>query len=353
MKFLSTPQLVISSFAVCSLLACSSINLQQTVNESNLQPAQLFSSLPDNCPTPDAFAIAPDGSLTLSCPNYADGNKPGVLLRLAKDGSPSLLGVVPGLTPERRAQPMGLAYAPDGALFVVDNQGKNQGRILRLTFSDDAIASTEVVAQGMSSPNGIRYHDGKLYITQLRLPKFNTKSITSGLYYFNESDRNVEVASDGSSPNLLFSVQTENPDRQFGLDGLVFDKQGRLYVGNLGDGQIYQLTLSRDGRTVIESELYATTPKGSGPDGITIDKAGNLYLAGFTNNTIIKIDKHRQVSVIASYPDNDGSNGQIDQPADLIAHDGKLFISNFDLMGGKGIVNQGHSKPYTISVIDL
>ncbi|MCG8606532.1 hypothetical protein MJD09_16305, partial [bacterium] len=43
--------------------------------------AKLFATLPDYCPTPDAFAIAPDGTLTLSCPNFADTSKNGVLLK--------------------------------------------------------------------------------------------------------------------------------------------------------------------------------------------------------------------------------------------------------------------------------
>lgn len=352
MRPLKNYKVVVGCMAVL-LSACSILNNDHSTAKASLEPARLFSLLPDNCPTPDAFAIAPDNSLTLSCPNYADASKPGVLLRLARDGSVSLLGTISGPNNKGRAQPMGLAYAPDGSLFVVDNQGKNQGRILKITIMDGVIANTEVVAQGMSSPNGIRYYKGKLYVTQLRLPKFKTPVISSGIYYFNETDRNVHVASDGTSPNLIFSALTKNPDRQFGLDGLAFDKAGYLYVSNLGDDEIYKLTLTADGRSVSKTEVYANTPKGTGPDGIAIDEQGNLYLAGFTSNQIIKVDGKGRVSVIAQYADNDGSNGQIDQPADLIVYENQLIISNFDLMKGKGIVNKGHSKPYTISAIDL
>lgn len=354
MFFLSNSKVVTVGLTAFFLSACSAVEpVQQASVNVNLEIAKLFTQLPENCPTPDAFAIAPDGSLTLSCPNYADSAQPGVLLKLKPDGSHSLLGKVAGINNTGRAQPMGLAYAPDGSLFVVDNQGKNQGRILRLTFENDAIASTEVVAQGMSSPNGIRYHKGKLYVTQLRLPKFNTQFISSGIYYFNETDRQVSVANDGSSPNLIFTAQTKNLDRQFGLDGLIFDKEGHLYVTNLGDDEIYKLTLMPDGESVHKKEIYATVPKGTGPDGIAIDEQGNLYLAGFTSNQIVKVQTNGDVSVLAKYGDNDGSNGQIDQPADLIVYGNQLIISNFDLMAGKGIVNKEHGKPYTISSIDL
>ncbi len=320
----------------------------------SLFTSKLFSNLPDSCPTPDAFAIAPDGALTLSCPNFANqnGSKPGTLLRLSPEGEVSSVGVLLDSNNQNNIRPMGLAYAPDGSLFIADNQGKNKGRLLRVTFVDGQIDKTEVVAKGMSSPNGLRYYDGALYLTQLQLPKVKGPHISSGIYRFNENDRNINVSSDGSSPNLIFLDQTQNVDRKFGLDGLVFDSKGALYATNLGDGIVYKLTLNLEGK-VVAREIYATVHNSIGPDGMAIDSEGNLYLAGFITNQVIKIDTKRNVSVLAKYPDNDGSNGQLDQPADLIVYQEKLIISNFDLMKGKGITNKGHSKPYTISYIEL
>ena len=207
------------------------------------------------------------------------------------------------------------------------------------------------MAYGMSSPNGIRYHQGELYLTQLRLPKAKTSTISSGLYRFNSSDRNVFVSSDLTSPNLIFSDQTDNLDRQFGLDGLIFDSVGRLYVSDFGDGQIFQLTFNVD-KTVSINE-FATLPTETGIDGLAIDLQDNLYAAGFLQNQIWKITQDQETHLIADYPDNNGSNGQIDQPADVWVWNDKLVISNFDLMNGEGIENSGHSKPYTISYIDL
>lgn len=42
--------------------------------------------LPDDCPTPDGMAIAPNGDLILACPNFADLSKPACLMRITKDG---------------------------------------------------------------------------------------------------------------------------------------------------------------------------------------------------------------------------------------------------------------------------
>jgi len=347
---MKTLQLTFALF-VATIIISSSVLAQDTSQSNTLQPAKLFAELPDKCPTPDAFDIAPDGSLTLSCPNYADASKPGILMRIDKNGTVSTIGEVPVLEQTGRAKPMGIAYAPNGKLFVCDNQNKEQGRLLCLSIENNKIVDSETVAYGFKSINGIRYHNNSVYVTQTALPKFKTKHLTSGVYCFNIADRNIKVNNDASDENLIYTSKTENPKRQFGLDGLVFNKAGHLFVGNLGDARIYKLTL-KDNK-VTHEEVYAQLPITAGPDGINIDDQGNLYVAGFLQNQIFKIDTKQKVSILAEYPDNDGSNGQIDQPADLIVYDNKLIISNFDLMVQEGVVNKAHGKPYTISYIDL
>ncbi|QQY83975.1 SMP-30/gluconolactonase/LRE family protein [Tamlana sp. s12] len=319
--------------------------------DKNLLTAKLFADLPDSCPTPDALDIAPDGSLTLSCPNYADRKKPGILMRITEDGQVEKLVEVPVLAASGMSRPMGIAYDDDGGLYVCDNQ-TNKGRLLKLTFKENKLNSTEVVAQGFNSINGIRYHKGYVYVTQTALPKLKKDKVVGGVYRFNISDRNIQVNNDKSDANLIYTSETQNKDRQVGLDGLVFNKQGDLFVGNLGDATIYKLVLNDEGQVQKES-VYAKLPLNSAPDGINIDAKGNLYVAGFAQNQIFKIDTNKQVELLAQYPDNDGTDGGLDQPADLIVYNGKLIISNFDLMVAKGMLNSKHGKPYTLSSIDL
>ncbi len=316
-------------------------------NNAKLE-AELFTFLPDSCPTPDAFAIAPDGTLTVSCPNYVSSELPGMLLSITFDGKVREIGKIT-LPNGKTSRPMGLAYGPNEELFMCDPAN---GSLLRLDLDKSGISNVEIIAHGMSSPNGLRYKDGYLYLTQLQLPKFKSSLMRSGVYRFHESDRNINVASDGTSPNLLFSVTTQNPDRQFGLDGLVFDKQGNLYVGDFGDALIYRLKFS-DKNELINAEKFAQLPKSMGLDGLTIDEHNNIYIAGFLQNQLIKVTPNGEYEVLLSFSDNNGSNGELDQPADLIYHDNQLYISNFDLMNGPGIVNSGHSKPYTLSTVTL
>lgn len=331
-------------FFVCIAFACSS-------QDNHLLTAKLFAQLPDICPTPDAFDVAPDGSLILSCPNYADKTKPGVLMRLTEDGNVTKLVEVPVLEATGMSKPMGISYDDEGVLYVCDNQ-TNKGRILRMTFNENKLISTEVVAYGFNSINGIRYYKGYVYITQTQLPKLKTYKVVGGVYRFKTTDRSIEVNNDTSDKNLIYTSITQNSERQLGLDGLVFNNKGELFVGNLGDATIFKLTLNSEGKVQSET-VYAKLPINSAPDGINIDDKGNLYVAGFAQNQIFKVDTNQNIKLLAQYPDNDGANGGLDQPADLIVYHGKLIVSNFDLMVAKGMINSKHDKPYTISYLDL
>lgn len=324
---------------------CNSSKKDAVTNE--LISTKLFAELPDYCPTPDAFALAPDGSLTLSCPNYADNSKPGVLIRIDKNRSVTKICEIPGVKEGQSARPMGIDYAPDGSLYVCANP-----EILKITFEKDTVKSIDVIARGINGPNGLKIKGDALYVTAPTLPNFKSAKNTSGVFRFLLSDRNVEVKGDSTDSNIIFTTETQNPRRQFGIDGLVFDKNGNLLAGDFGDGIIYQLKLNSLGR-VESSEIYTTVPDSTGIDGMVMDENGNLFVAGFSQNEIWKIDAEKNAKVIARYPDNNGANGELDQPVDLVIHNGKLIISNFDLMTDPDMVNRSHDKPYTLSYIEL
>lgn len=321
------------------------------VHAATLQPAKLFANLPENCPTPDAFAVAPNGSLTLSCPNFANNKLQGELLSIQPNGQVKHLATVPTLEFKTKANPMGIAYDNEGALYVADARGIKNGRVLKLTFDNDKLIRTEVIAKGIN-PNGLRYHNGSVYVTQLKLPRVKTKHMTSAIYRFAASSRNLAMTNTLQDKEIVFSTETKNPDIQFGLDGLDFNSKGHLFTANLGDGDIYELTIDTNGK-LLEKRIVAKLPANARIDGIVFDKYDNLYLAGFGLNQIFKLQPNGALSLLADYPDNDGSAGQIDQPADLMIYQDKLVISNFDLMSGPGIKNSGHNKPYTISYIKL
>lgn len=327
-----------------------------------LQKSELFMELPDECPTPDGMAVAPDGDLILACPNFADLTKPACLMRITKEGKISKWLDVPVLPETGRAAPMGLAFAENGDLFICDNQGwsgaekaQNKGRLLCLKFVNRALYETVVVASGMEHPNGVRIRDGKVYVTQSALSKIKDDSglLVSGVYCFDINDRNIRVTNTRADKNLIATVITHNPGVQYGLDGIVFDKAGNLYVGNFGDGTIHKMVIDDAGK-VVDNEIWAQDPTQlRTTDGMCLDDDGNIWIADFSENAVARVSPEGTIRRIAQSPDGDGSDGGLDQPGEPIVWNGRVIVSCFDIVTGPDKTNTKHDKPFTLAALPL
>ena len=353
-----------------------------------LTTPRLLASLPDWAPTPDGMAIDAEGNVVVACPNYgsyAKGatkpSRPACFLKIDKDNKVRKWFDCPVLAETGRACPMGIAFGPDGDLYVCDNQNWptgngekgeiNQGRLLRLRVRGDKVVKTTVVAGGISHPNGVRVHGGQLYVTVSMLPKIKRADgkLASAVYRFRLDDRDVKVTNTMADKDLLLMLATRNPDCQYGADGLVFDSAGRLYVGNFGDGALHRITFDETGKPIGES-IFAKTDfrtRMSDPkfteemvkakmrttDGICIDAADNIYVADFSNNAVAKVDPAGRITVLAQNGDTDGTGGLLDQPGEPIVRGKELIVTCFDVVTGKDKVNTKHDKPYTICVIPL
>ena len=331
-------------------------------NAPAMQKSELFMELPDDCPTPDGMAIAPNGDLILACPNFADLTKPACLMRITQDGKISKWLDVPVLPETGWAAPMGITFDDEGNLFICDNQGwsgaekaRNKGRLLCLRLKDGRLDETIVVASGMEHPNGVRFHNGKLYVTQSSLSTIQDPSglLVSGVYCFDKNDKNIKVTNTKADKNLITTVITKNKAVQYGLDGIVFDKEGNLYVGNFGDGTIHRITFDGTGK-VIGNDIWAQDPSQlRTTDGMCIDDNGNIWVADFSENAVARIDKNGRIQRIAQSPDCDGSDGGLDQPGEPIVWNGQVIVSCFDIVTGPDKVNTGHDKPFTLAKLQL
>ena len=349
-----------------------------------LQKSKLLVQLPDYCPTPDGMAIDKDGDLVVACPNFAEPEYPGCLIKVDAKLKVRKWVDVPVLKETGRACPMGIAFGPDGDLYVCDNQnwkdgnGKegeiNQGRMLRLRIRDNKIEKTTVVAYSISHPNGVRVYKDHIYVTVSMLPKVKRADglCVSAVYRFKLDDENVGVTNTLADKNLLLTLVTNNADCKYGADGIVFDSKGNLFVGNFGDGAIHKIVLDkldRDGK-VASNTVFAKTDfntpasakdfrdkmvraKMRTTDGICVDDKDNLYVADFSNNAVDKVDPQGNITVLAQSPDNDGSDGGLNQPGEPIVWNGKLVISCFDAVTGPDKVNTRHDKTHTLVYLDL
>ena len=327
-----------------------------------MQTPQLFTLLPEAyVSTPDGMTVDPEGNLILSCPNYADPSMPGCVLKIDRDRNIRKWFDVPILEETGCARPMGIEMA-DGDLFIVDNQGWSgqenllfKGRILRVRMDGDRVAQTTVIAYGMEHPNGLRVRDGYVYVTQSMLSKVSDPSgkLMSCVYRFPVDGRDIPVTNTLEDEHILTTFLTINPACQYGADGIVFDKQGNLYVGNFGDGAVHRITMGADG-SVKENAVWAKDESQlTSTDGLCVDDDGNIYVADFCANAIARITPDAKVTRIAQSPDCDGFHGELDQPGEPIVWNGKIIVSCFDLVTDEGKVNTAHEMPATMSMLEL
>lgn len=336
--------------------------------------------LPEICATPDGMAVATDSNLLIACPNYADQSKKACILKVDKDFKVSLFYEFIPCAITGVVCPMGIDVDKNGDIYICDNQGwtgkpegQFQGRILKLKVVDGHVVKETEVAIGLEHPNGVKIYGNYAYVTQSMLSnvKDSTHLLTSAVYRFHISDTAVEVSNTLNDSNLLVTFKTYNTFCQYGLDGLVFDSKGNLIVGNFGDGTLHKIIFDEN-KKVSKLELLAKTdfnysldPKTNGfiteavktkmrtTDGICIDSADNIYVADFSNNAIAKVNPSGTIEVIAQYEDNDGSTGKLNQPGEPILWNGKLVVSNFDMVTGPDKVNSKHDEVATLSLFTI
>lgn len=299
----------------------------------------------------------------LSCPNYADDNLSGCVVKLDREGNVKKWFDVPVLEETGVARNMGIAFDSEYNVYLCDNQGWSEkedvlfkGRVLRLKVTDEGeILETKVVAYGMEHPNGIRIRGNYMYVTQSYLHPVKDPSgkLVSCVYRFALDDENIKITNTLEDPNILTTFLTQNPDCQYGADGIAFDKEGNLFVGNFGDGAVYKITFNEDG-SVKENKLFAQDfSQLESTDGMVFDENGNLYIADFCANAIGMVTPDGKVTRIAQSPDSDGLHGELNQPGEPIVWDGRIIASCFDLVTGPGKVNTGHSMPATLAQLEL
>ena len=321
------------------------------------------------------------GNLVVACPNFADPKQPGCIIKVDRDLKVQKWVDVPPLAETGHAYPMGIAFGPDGDLYVCDNQnwptgnGKqgelNQGRLLRLRIRAGRVEQTTVVARQISHPNGVRVHGGFAYLTVSLLPKVERpdRLLTSAVYRFALDDHDIVLNNTLADPNVLVSLVTHNRDCQYGADGLDFDSHGNLYIGNFGDGALHKVTFDRQGK-VCGCTLFAKTDMNtpmSDPafrakmvqarmrttDGVFIDRHDNIYVADFSNNAVCRVNPQGHITVLAQSPDCTAIAGGLDQPGEPIVWNGKLVLSCFDMVTGPDKVNTKHDKPAALVWLEL
>jgi gluconolactonase len=132
----------------------------------------------------------------------------------------------------------------------------------------------------------------------------------------------------GGEKDKLFVARPLTPEKSFtpGIEGPNCDKAGNIYAVNFEKQQTIGKT-TPDGK----SKIFVTLPGKSTGNGIVFDKQGFMYVADYVEHNVLKIDmKTKKISVFAH-------NAKMNQPNDLaIAPDGTLYASDPNWKNGTG-----------------
>jgi sugar lactone lactonase YvrE len=323
---------------------------------SDLLPAELLLELPDNCNTPDALCLLPDGNVILSVPNVNDKSQPSVLMKITPDNKAELFYTLPPHPETGKAYSLGVCTSPSGDLYVSDNQEfdtlENKSRVLRIPMKDGKPGEAVTVVSGLVVANAVLVRDGYLYVSDSKMVP-NVEPYVSGVFRFKVGEEGVELKNPGTEdPHLIATLETHNSKIPIGADGLTFDNDGNLYVANFGDATVEKIEFDEQGE-VKKQALFAKADFIVSADGLFFDTVEEkLYLADLMGNAIHVISMDGTVKTLARNDDFHPPEGRLDAPSEALLRGREVIVSNMDFPFAY-TVNKQFGMPATLSVIRL
>ena len=326
---------------------------QAARTDSGLKPARLAIELPPEYRNPDGMTIR-DGQIWMTVNNVSQ-DAPSCIVKITSGDRIEKVVDLPVSKETGTVSALGLVFASDGNLYVSDNQnlggqGFGKSRVLRVNIKDGAAAGVDVVAVGLHAANGIAALGDSIFVNETTFG--DATPLVSGTYQFKldelKADSPVRVDGTSGDAHVIFTMETEG-QYPVGANGLCFDGDGKLYVANFGDREIWRLTFANDGK-VAASELFATVYCSESIDGMQYDGQGNIWFADFIGCAVIKVcTKSGVATLVAKNAPGDGEKGELDAPSECIRLGNRVYVANIDLTFGPNKADDTH----TVSVIEL
>jgi sugar lactone lactonase YvrE len=331
------------------------IRPSEPIVESSRQ-SELLLELPPGCNTPDAMALLADGSILLSVPNFNDLEEGALLMRITPDNQAEKFLDLPNHpNTGQPIGPLGVCLAPSGDLFLADYQmtGARQSRVLRIAINDGKPGKIEPVVTGFHVSNAVICRDGYLYVSETQIDP-EAQPATSGVFRFSleELDQGPLALADNETedPHFLATIHVHNKELPLGADGLCFDAEGNLYIGNFADGTVHRFEFDTEGN-VKSNTVFAQADFMKSADGLFMDQqSGVIYVADSKANAVQMVFADGSVKTLAQNGDTDGLDGGMDQPCEVLLRGDKVIVSNMD-WPVPGCINQTYNPPCTLSVI--
>ena len=284
-----------------SLVACAAVAAPPTQSSATFSTLAKTPLVIEGLTTDNAgFLYAPGrGGAGGRCPVY----------RVAH-GIPNPPVVTVGFVVEAGCSPSGLAFGPDGLLYIA--QGAS---VYRLAPSVSTPPDAEVFATGVLGTNGLAFdRNGNLWTGD------GTQG--NGRVWKIAPNRTVtpmfRVQPMANAAGVGRSVLTLPPGTAQPLvaNGLAFTSNGDLLIADTARGAIWKVEMNRDGTvaattgcdttftadTLCLDNILVAHPLLDGADGFVLDVAGNMWVSANERNAVVYVSAQGEVVEVFRNP---------------------------------------------------
>jgi sugar lactone lactonase YvrE len=290
----------------------------------------------------------------------ARGGDPCPVYRVSASGGPeTVVGNIPA-----PCGPAGIAFDHDGRLYVADGED-----VYVLTPSAANPPTATVFATGVPGANGLAFDaDGDLWVSdgttgQGRVwrvgpngvptevfrvqPMANDVNLVGGVGGVGRDPRSLPPGTVTITPTGRAAANTAG-SQHLVANGLAFDRDGTLFIGDTARGAIWRVELGRHGNlrspvgcdttfpanTLCLENVFVAHPLLEGVDGIALDRAGNIWVAANERNAVVVVTKRgRVLEYFRNSPDQSTrlrNDGPLEFPTSPFLVDRTLCLTHSD-----------------------